>query len=143
MEAESLYRRVIGIRQRAAPEQSLVHLLTNRAGLLGRTGRGAEAERNLRAALAINTRVYGAISSQTAAALSDLSDEWLRQGRPTEAERIARDVLATRRRTLAPSHSHIGLSLTQIGGLRLRQGAPEEAKRLAGSGGEVRAAGGS
>jgi pentatricopeptide repeat protein len=130
-EAERLYKRVLGILDKAGDNESPRYavVLRNLGSLYVEGGQFAGGEALLRKSLAMNARLLPADDEEMAATCNALAEALTRQGKHREAERLldqARVILEKpppRTRTLA-------VTLNNLAVLRRKQGRNEEAARL-------------
>src|SRR5882672_4152302 len=73
-----------------------------------------EAERMHRAALAIDRKVFGPESQETAAALNDLGVTLWKEKKQPEAEAAHREALAIRRRLFGNENAAVAISLNNL-----------------------------
>ncbi len=107
---------------------------TELRSLIGRLyleiGNYADAEKMHRAALAINRRLFGPVSPETAASLNDLAVALWKEGNLTEAEITNREALGIRRRLFGVEHADVATSLNNLATVYRHQRRFPEAEAL-------------
>jgi len=128
VEAESLYRRSIGIQERlpesdkSAAMANLGTSLYNLGTLLSDGGDFTGAEPLFRRAIIIRERVYGPDHPDIAAALNNLAQLLLAKGDYAGAEPLLRRALAIDERILGPENPRIISALSNLGWLLTARG---------------------
>jgi len=88
------------------------------------------AEKMQRAALAINRKLFGSESKETAASFNDLGLVFWKQGNLTEAESAHRQALEIRQRLFGKEHSAVATSLNDLATVYRHQGKLHEADEM-------------
>lgn len=94
-------------------------------------GNYPQAEQMQRAALALNQRIFGPQSRQTAASLNDLGVTLWRQWKQPEAETVLRQALDIRQRYFAADQADLATSLLNLANVYRHNSRINEAKSLA------------
>jgi eukaryotic-like serine/threonine-protein kinase len=132
--AEALSRRALEIRRESVDpsDASIGASLTLHAGHLQRLGRTADAEAELREAIAIDQTADGPESLDAASLEFRLADLVLEvRGDTVQAESLMRSALAVMRSTLGDQHPRTAWAMSEFAGLLSQRGRHREAERLA------------
>ncbi|MFI5460455.1 MAG: tetratricopeptide repeat protein [Isosphaerales bacterium] len=133
-EAEPLFRRALeGYRKTQADGMLTLDLTLDLAGLLDRTGRGAEAEPLFREGLDAARKRFGPNDLRTAGIMAVFGNSLVQQGKWTAAEPVLRDCLAIREKTQTDDWTTFNTRST-LGGSLLGQKKYAEAEPLIVSG---------
>lgn len=114
----------------ASAVEDRVTLLLGRSDALKNEGRFAEAEADLREALAIGTPALSADHLALATVANNLGLLLIGSDRPTEAERLFRQALETHLKTVGPNHNLVADNLVNLAGIANARGQAEEALSL-------------
>ncbi|MBI3041197.1 MAG: CHAT domain-containing protein [Betaproteobacteria bacterium] len=131
-EAEPLYRRSLGIAEKAlGPDHRDVgQSLNNLAELYRGQGRYAEAEPLYRRSLGIREKALGPDHPDVGGSLNNLAGLYRAQGRFAEAEPLYRRSLRILEKALGQDHPDVGVSLNNLAELYREQGRFAEAEPL-------------
>jgi eukaryotic-like serine/threonine-protein kinase len=130
-EADSAYRQVIALAERAAPEHAILRrAYTSLADVLRERGRYAEADSISHRALELIERLLGSDHPDVADELTGLAIAQAEQGRPAPAETLFRRVLRIRERTLGESHPATGRAVNNLASSLFEQGKLAQAETL-------------
>jgi serine/threonine protein kinase len=103
-------------------------------GLIGQLylhiGKWTESEQMLRAAVAINQKLHGAESVESAASLNDLGMVFWKEGKLAEAERADRESLAIRRQLFGINNAYTARSLNALASVYTDQERSTEAEPM-------------
>ncbi len=115
-EAESLYRRALGLAEQSYGDQhpNVASDLANLAVLLWSTNRLAEAERLMRRALAIDEQSYGDQHPNVASDLNNLAQLLQDTNRLAEAEPLMRRALAIDEQSYGDQHPRVATDLNNL-----------------------------
>jgi serine/threonine protein kinase len=104
-------------------------------GLIGRVyfeiGNYDQTEQMQRAALAIDQRLFGSQSRETAASLNDLGVTLWKEAKQPEAEAAHKEALEIRRRLFGNENADVATSLNNLADVYRHYGRPTEAESLA------------
>jgi serine/threonine-protein kinase len=113
-----------------APDIDSANALSRQAGVLRRAGKGADAERALREALAIRATLNSGENLQVAADEWELGDLLRVTQRYAEAEALLHNSLRTRQRLARSDGAEVGQSLAGLALLQCEQGRTSESDSL-------------
>ena len=138
--AEEMSRRALQIRRESfgANDPLIGTSLELHASHLRRLGREAEAEAELREAIAIHQAASGPRSAEAAGLQLRLADLVLEaRGDTSQSESLMRSALATLRASLGSDHPRTGWAMGDLAGLLSARGKHEEAGELARNGRDI------
>jgi CHAT domain-containing protein/Tfp pilus assembly protein PilF len=132
VEAESLIKRAIDIRERALSKDHPYTALSlnNLALLYASQGKYGEAEPLYKRALVINEKALGKDHPDTALSLNNLAELYRRGGEYVEAEPLIKRAIAIRQKSLGKDHPDTAESLNSLALLYYSQGKYGEAEPL-------------
>jgi len=93
---------------------------------IGEYGRAAEMQRDT---LAIDRKLFGAESAESAAALNDLGLTYARDVRPAPAVAVDEEALAIRRRIFGNDNTNVAESLNNLGAMYTQEGRNEDGEK--------------
>ncbi|QSS58082.1 hypothetical protein I7I51_07504 [Histoplasma capsulatum] len=131
-EAETLFRNVLEIRERAwgLEQRNTLSSVSNLGSVLARQGKYEEAEAMHRRDLIGSEKVLGPEHPDTLASVSNLGSVLARQGKYEEAEAMHRRDLIGSEKVLGPEHPDTLASVSNLGSVLARQGKYEEAEAM-------------
>jgi len=131
-EAEPLYRRSLGLREKAlGPDHpEIAQSLNNLAVLYLDQGRFVEAEQLLRRSLEIREKALGPDHPDVGTALNNLAGLHKNQGRYAEAVSLNERALVIYEKALGLDHPNVGTALNNLAALYIDQGRYAEAEPL-------------